>query len=50
MYIFIFILVLSIVYIKSFEDDFQKELLDKATPFVALLVILTVLFLLLSAL
>lgn len=50
MYIFIFILILCIVYIKSFEDDFQKELLKKATPFMAIMIILTLIFLLLSAL
>lgn len=42
MYLLLFLAIFSVVYVKSFSDNFTKEHLDKVTPFLILIVAFSV--------
>lgn len=49
MYFIMYIIVLFLVYIATFKDDFKPENLEKAGPFLAIIVVLLILSMLFSS-
>ena len=42
MYFILYVIICSIIYIKSFKDDFTKEHLDKVTAAMVIILIITI--------
>lgn len=43
MYFLLFLIILAVVYVKSFETDFTKEHLDKVKPALAIVSVIVIL-------
>lgn len=50
MYFLLFFVVVVVIYISSFKDDFTKEHMDKVTPAIILLTVFVVVITILSSL
>lgn len=49
MYVLMFTVSIIIIYIKSFQDNFTKEKIDKVAPILMLIAIVTVIMLIISS-
>lgn len=49
MYFLLFLAIVSVVYVAAFNDNFTKEHIDKVTPFLVLIVVVSLTLCILSS-